>query len=399
MRPYGVFVRVGLLLLAGLISLLPGMAQQPAKPYKVTIVEEKNNVASGGVTPVDPKIRLDYQQKPQNNGMEFTASLEGKLISENISGLFMIDGQVRAPIPGKQQKLQNLPSVPSGKKRFGSQFTWDQSGLRITKTMEVVPGKRNQVKPGGPPIRRMDTLLVKYSVENTSNIPHRVACRGVVENGAISEPGLRYFSPLRPKETLLGVILEKKEVPPFLEALERDDLLAPGFKGILTFKFGDRVEMPSRIVLTRIGLVQGNGWDIQADPGVFSVCVFYWDERVLQPKAKREFVFAYGQGLATMNEGLVSAEFGGSFAPGKTFTLTAYVHGPLDGQSLTLQLPQGIELVSGRTTQLVPLENEATGQSVVAWRCRVMNTGSFPISIRSNNGVTQTWTVTVAPPD
>ena len=54
------------------------------------------------------------------------------------------------------------------------------------------------------------------------------------------------------------------------------------------------------------------------------------------------------------NEGSVSAEFGGSFNPGKSFTLTAYVLGPLDGQNLTLLLPKGIELVSGKSTQIVP---------------------------------------------
>ena len=77
----------------------------------------------------------------------------------------------------------------------------------------------------------------------------------------------------------------------------------------------------------------------------------------------------------------------------------AYVDGPLDGQSLTLQLPKGMELIHGKATQNVPLADDTGRSAVVMWRCRLAQVGTYPIGIRSNNGVTQTWTVTVSPQD
>ena len=138
--------------------------------------------------------------------------------------------------------------------------------------------------------------------------------------------------------------LEKPNLPSFIEALEKDNLQDPGYKGILTFKFGERLEGPGKIVLTRSTHFNNkNQWDVVAESGGNSCCVSYWEQRDLQPNEKRELAYAYGQGIAMVNEGLVTAEFGGSFDPGRTFTITAYVDGPFEGQSLTLQLPQGIE--------------------------------------------------------
>ena len=60
MQPCAVVLRFGFLALVGLTILLPGAAQQPAKPYKVKIVGEKDSVAAG-VLPVDPKLRVAFQ--------------------------------------------------------------------------------------------------------------------------------------------------------------------------------------------------------------------------------------------------------------------------------------------------------------------------------------------------
>src|SRR5262249_36772771 len=144
-----------------------------------------------------------------------------------------------------------------------------------------------------------------------------------------------------PNQVLDGVLLEGKQVPPFLENLENPNLENPGFKALFTFKLGNKLEVPTKIVLTRLGLIERNAWDTQVDTAGNSAMAIYWEPKEIPAHGKREIAYGYGQGIPCINEGHVAAEFGGSFEPGKKFTITAYVEGPVDGQNLTLQLPQG----------------------------------------------------------
>ena len=121
--------------------------------------------------------------------------------------------------------------------------------------------------------------------------------------------------------------------------------------------------------------------------------LYLWEAQMFEPNAKRELAFAYGEGVAAINNGQVSVAFGGQFQPGRVFTITAYVDCPIDGQSLALQLPKGIELVHGQATQIVPIADEKR-PSVVVWRCRLRRWARTPPGIHSNHGVTRTWAVT-----
>ena len=85
-------------------------------------------------------------------------------------------------------------------------------------------------------------------------------------------------------------------MPSFLEALERDDIQNPGFKGTYTFKLGDKLEGPGKIVLSRIGLVNNSEWDVAAEAGVVSVCVMYWEPRTLPPKANASWLMPTARG-------------------------------------------------------------------------------------------------------
>jgi hypothetical protein len=290
-----------------------------------------------------------------------------------------------------------LPDGPGNKKRHGGQTVWQQGDIRVTMVMEVVPGKPYQPKPSGPIPRRMDTLLVKYILENTGSAAHKVGCRTFVDTLVVNNDGALFASPTtHPDEVLNGIVMAGKSLPAFFEVLERPNLKDPGFKGIFTLKLGAKLEGPSKVVLTTYG--QRGQYDCPAQRAGDSACALFWPPQDLQPHTKREVAWAYGQGIACTNEGRVSVDFGGSFEPGKIFTVTTYVDDPIDGQSLTLLLPKGVERVEGKATQAVPLLNE-TSQSVVLWRCRLRELGSYSIRIRSSNGVTQAHTVTVSPPD
>jgi hypothetical protein len=381
-------------LLTALVGL--AMAAQPpaARPYKVTIVAEKNEAAEQ-LLPADPKIRVEYRY---NGNLRFGVLAEGKRLTSNsnsVQTLFLIDGKVQAPKDGK--KLQALADRPGQKKRNGGQTVWRHDDIRVTLTLEVVPGKPSRPRPGAPIPRLMDTLLVRYSIENLGTEPHTVGCRTFVNTLVVENDGALFASPTtHPNQVLNGVVLKDKEMPDFLEVLQRPNLKDPGFKGVFTFKLGGNLEKPGKVVLTTYG-ARGPR-DVPAQRAGDSACAFYWEPQELPPQAHRELAFAYGHGIASTNAGRVSADFGGSFAPGKTFTVTAYVDDPMDGQSLTLLLPEGVERQGGKATQVVPLAGD-DGRGVVLWRCRLAQVGTYPIRIRSSDGVTQSWTVKVTPPD
>jgi hypothetical protein len=85
----------------------------------------------------------------------------------------------------------------------------------------------------------------------------------------------------------------------------------------------------------------------------------------------------------------------GSFEPGRVATVSALVADPALGQTLSLELPKGVERVEGKEIQPVSPLAEGDEYSTVLWKVRVRETGAHPIRIRSSTGITQTKIVTV----
>jgi hypothetical protein len=192
-------------------------------------------------------------------------------------------------------------------------------------------------------------------------------------------------------------MLQGKTMPAYVQVLQVPNLQNPGQVGQFTLKLGTSLESPSRMALTNLG-VCFQGWDVPAAPAGDSAVAIFFDDKEVPAHGKRSMGYAYGIGLASSpeSEGRVTLALGGSFEPGKLFTLTAYVEEPVEGQNLTLQLPEGMELVEGKEVQPVP-PPEGTG-SIVQWRARVQRLGQFPVRVRSSTGLTQTKTITVSRP-
>ena len=83
--------------------------------------------------------------------------------------------------------------------------------------------------------------------------------------------------------------------------------------------------------------------------------------------------YAYGKGLAIApeSEGNFNLVLGGSFEPGKLFTVSAYVQEPAAGQSLTLDLPPGMARLEGKEIQPVAPPSGDRSESLVLWKARV----------------------------
>jgi len=382
---------VPLLILASAFTLAQDAPQEKLiGPVRVKIQDEKP-VIFEPVLPLDPVKRVEYQFIPQNLGLN--VKVENKMLHLGFMFTqFKIDEQIQFVQVQMQQRP--LPKTPGGKDRDGMQCDFNMGQLRVTKSVEVIatrPGKEKQ--------RRRDAVLVRYLVHNLDKVPHKVAMRIHVDVFIVNNDGALFAAPNQPGKILDGVTLEGKMVPDFLQMLERPNLADPGFVAHYTFALGGGIERPSRLVLTSLRADFGNGWNPQAMPaGGDSAMAILWDPKEIKPGAKMEMGYALGQGVAykVENEGVTKVDLTGSFEPGKLFTINALVSDPSEGQSLTLELPAGMERMEGKETQAVPAI-DAEGNCLVQWKARVLETGRFPLRVHSSTGTTQTKIITITP--
>jgi len=389
----------GKLLMLTMVSLTM-MVSSPAQSQQVKVqIQEEKTVEGAQVEstggPVDPQVVIN-PSFPGSMSYGLSAGQARLTFSSGSARTMLsIDGQLT--FPGVQQ--MPLPPDKKGKPRTGVQSTYThQNKVVVTQIMEVVPGKvSDKVKPGTP--RKMNALLVRYLVENKDTVAHNVGVRMRIDTYCGNNDGCLFASPKTHKDQILnGIELKGKQVPDFLMILENPDLKNPGFTGHFTFRMGNKYEPPTRVALTSHGAGE-NGWEVQviAANGDSDVA-FYWDPRPIPPGAKREFAYAHGVGIASTvgSEGPVQLLFGGSFAPNKLFTLTALVEDRNEGQTLSLELPPGMECLEGCETQPVPAPTD-DGRSVVLWKVRVQKLGTYTLRVRTGNGTIYTRMITITP--
>ncbi len=214
----------------------------------------------------------------------------------------------------------------------------------------------------------------------------------------VDNDGALFAATTIPNKVLDGIELKDKTLPDYLQVLQRPDLKNPGFVAHLTLNMGPGGEKPNRVVLTRHGIGFAT-WDMMPVVAMGdSALGVFWDPKEIKAGGKREIAYAYGQGIAIApeSEGRFNLVLGGSFEPGKLFTVAAYVQDPAAGQALTLELPPGMERVEGKEIQPVSPAGEERAQSLVLWKARVLKTGEFPLRVRSSTGLTQSKLITVS---
>src|SRR5262249_4621933 len=135
-------------------------------------IEDANPVIQEVALPVDPVVRA---QPAFVGAMAYGLNVDGKRLTfaaGSARTTLRIDGQILFPNVVQRQ----LPAGPRGKPRHGVISTFVQRNVHITQTMEVVPGKPSaKPKPGQK--RQMDTLLIRYLIENKDTQPHDVGVR------------------------------------------------------------------------------------------------------------------------------------------------------------------------------------------------------------------------------
>jgi hypothetical protein len=390
-RSLGIGSVLVLAVMCGLV--VSGFSQEPVQPYKVTIKDDK------------PAVQLVESSLPVDKTVHAQVTGGGMMIQLRVNNRTMHLGQIQTVVKIDNQVIQPnqfggfranmpLPKKPGGKARNGFMSVSNFNKISITQTVEVVP----TIPPKGAKVRRQDSIMVNYVVENKDNRPHQVGLRVWFDVYIVNNDGALFAAPNKPGKILDGVELKDKDVPDYLQFLQQPNLQNPGFVAHMTYNFGKGFEMPNRVILTSLrGAFNPNGWDMMVFQAMGdSAMGFYWDPKELAPGKKRNLAYGYGQGICPkpMGDGEFNLAMGGSFEPGKIFTISAYVQDPFPGQTLTLELPESMERVEGKASQPVPAP-DADGHTMVLWKARVLRTGDFHLRVRSSSGITHGKVISV----
>jgi hypothetical protein len=169
---------------------------------------------------------------------------------------------------------------------------WVTNKIKVTQILEVTPGKTG----------KLDTLLVRYQLENTDTKPHSVGMRVMIDS-AIGSPDndgvpFRYTG----AKDLITTFKDfpAGTLPEWAEALEKPDQKDPGTITIMTLKVGRSLEEPQRASITMWPGAVPRDWDIPMEsfgPGGAkrdSCLVLYWNPAEIKPGQKRTPGYAYG---------------------------------------------------------------------------------------------------------
>jgi hypothetical protein len=319
----------------------------------------------------------------------------------------------------------NLFGVEPGKVKMATQLkdnklawesTWDytEKSIRVVQHVEIVRGEQSQ---------KLDTCLVWYRVENYAAFERKVGVRIMLDTYIGANDGVPFLIPGR-KELLTDMHdFGEKEIPDYIEALEKPDLSNPGtvahlgLKGIslaVPKQASEGKEGATTIVdpepIVRMLICYWPGgevrWELEPErirsikgdrdkgEGPDSCVFLYWPYRVMAPKEVRFMAFTYGLGqvYSDIGQGKLAVTVGGSFVPEGEFTVTAYVSNPTSGQTVTLTLPEGFEILDDPARRNVPMPSisAVTNVSPVTWRVLgPRQPGTYRVKVESNTGVSQ----------
>jgi hypothetical protein len=278
-------------------------------------------------------------------------------------------------------------------------------GIVITQSAKVIPGEPVEVAADVYK-SHYDTCLVTYKIENRDTKSHMVGLRVMLDTLIGDNDGVPFTIPGQPK-----LITKKdfkddfnkkiKEVPDFLMALEQADLANPGTVVQLNLRLSDRLEAPSRVLLTRWPGALKTGvkarleamekWDvpvteIEDDSSV----VMYWQPEQIQPGSKRELGYTYGLGsIATTKGGQLAVTIGGVLTTGGELSVVALVNNAKPGEKVTLELPKELTLLPDSKAEQPVLAPEGNRPRPTTWRLKSTAGGGFTITVRTSGGLVQ----------
>jgi hypothetical protein len=334
----------------------------------------------------EPRIGIDFDERtkrfgfvllkdrdPDNPDKPKRLTFEPKGTTNNTC--LKVDGdELLFGNPGYGQWVKK--EVKRGNGRTGWDSTWKatRDSIVVTQSVDLVPGDQS---------RLLDTVLVRYTVENQSKLPHKVGLRVMLDTFIGANDGVAFTvpgsegKPDRLVDTM--EVFDQKDIPDFIQALERPNLSDPGTVAHLGLKLPKPYEPLDQMVICRWP-ANGKDYKWPKEPEYESMrsnadkpdsCVFlFWAYDTMEPEQKRQLAFTYG--LNTISgvgggDGKIALTSGGSTRPGGVFTVTAYVKDAQDGQVVSLKLQDGFEFARGHTA-----DKKVQGGKLVqvSWRVR-----------------------------
>jgi hypothetical protein len=311
-----------------------------------------------------------------------------------------------------------------------SVFVLKESRVRVTQTLELVPGRLAR-NTEGKRVRLLDTCLIRYVIVNDDAVDHNVGIRFLLDTFIGANDGVPFWFPgeVGGCDTF-KVFAQADEVPDYLLALERNNLQDPGTVAKVGLRLGGSPNGPDRVVVgawPHPKLVALNRdlrflgpltlWEVPAlsmkagrrlplvgaVSTADSAVTIYWNPRVLVPGASREVQFTYGLGSLASSEaggklGLVGDE---KAVAGQTFLLQALVSNPVRGQTVELKTSNGMTLVDGDASRAVPPVPAGAARpiSTVTWRLKGARPGIYKLTVRSSTDVSQSREVRIVKPE
>jgi hypothetical protein len=174
-------------------------------------------------------------------------------------------------------------------------------------------------------------------------------------------------------------LFDQKDIPDYVQALERPDLKDPGTVAHLGLKLPG-YEPLVQMVICRWPGTKEYRWPqkpeyepMRANNEKPDSCVFlFWANEQMNAGDVRKMAFTYGlnaiSGGGAGGDGKIALTSGGSTRPGGEFTVTAYVKDAEDGQVVKLDLPDGFEFVKGHEAEKMIQGGGSLTQ--VSWRVR-----------------------------
>jgi hypothetical protein len=299
---------------------------------------------------------------------------------------------------------------PAGRKSI---FYYVEDKIQVTQIVEVIPNEQpTEIKYKGKKqdMRLLDTVLVRYVIENKDDRSHTVGLRFLLDTFIGSNDGVPFTIPGQAKLTDTKQEFKGAGIPQYIQALENEDIKNPGTVAHLALRVAG-LEPPTRVTLGawphgRLKDKDQNArghmtlWDVpflsmQEGNRKDSAVTMYWDPKVLKPNGKREVGFAYGRGNFEGGSGKVGVSMGGDFFVGGEFTVTAEVNDPQAGETLTIKLPEGFTLVQGDETQKVPAAEGGAKRSTITWKITASVKGKKNIKVTISSGGSQTKRVNI----
>jgi hypothetical protein len=257
----------------------------------------------------------------------------------------------------------------------------------VTQEVQIVPGAQSG---------KLDTCLVHYTVQNKDRVSHKVGLRVMFDTYIGANDGVPFVLANRPGLVTVPQLFPEKEVPDYIQALERPDMSNPGTVAYMGLKGvqipGITLEPIEKLVIRRFSN-SNERWeeeipeDEKGKP-IDDTCVrLFWAYRTMNPGETRHMAFSYGLNAVSAPEGtgnlLLTA--GGSFVVGNEFTVHAYIKKPAEGEKVKLvDLPAGLTLAAGQEAeQTVQAKGDYTQ---VSWRVHSDQVGDYKVQAISTGG-------------